>query len=170
MAPASCSPWPCCERGVTSCLSLCLSLALAEGPRGAGRGCDGSAADPRGYGPPGPGSGCLAARAAHADGHRPGPRSLCRVPGLFSLYPPTPSLLTPPTHTPPWRGAGSVTAASSLAVSQAQPRTHSLAASHSWTCIQSLTRTRHTRAPIQSQAKDVKTQTWRSSPGTLMQL
>lgn len=101
VAPASCSLWPCCERGVTSCLSLCLFLALPEGPCGTGRGCDGSTADPRGYGPPGPGPGpgCLPASAASADGHRRGPRSSCRVPGLFSL----PSFLPFTAHTPPSR-------------------------------------------------------------------
>lgn len=103
VAPASCSLWPCCERGVTSCLSLCLFLALPEGPRGTGRGCDGSTADPRGYGPPGPCPGCLPASAASAVGHCCGTRRSCRVPGSFLCKPP----LSPPApciaHTPPSR-------------------------------------------------------------------
>lgn len=96
MAPASCSLWPCCERGVTSCLSLCLFLALPEGPRGTGRGCDGSTADPRGYGPPGPCPGCLPASAASAVEHCCGTRRSCRVPGSFLCKPPPPSPLLPP--------------------------------------------------------------------------
>lgn len=97
MAPASCSLWPCCEQGVTSCLSLCLFLALPEGP--CGHGCDGSAADPRGYDPPGPGSGCLPGSAASADGHSDGPWSSCRVPGLFFQLPDPPQP-PPPTLQP----------------------------------------------------------------------
>lgn len=126
MAPASCSLWPCCKRGVTSCLSLCLFFALPEGPRGTGRGCDGSTADPRGYDPPGPGPSYLPASAASADGHRCGPRSSCRVPGPLSLCRPSPSSrsLHRPHFTP--KGAGTVTAASRLAVSQAQAWTHRL--------------------------------------------
>ena len=155
MAPASCSLWPCCERSVTSCLSLCLFLALPEGPCGTDRGCDGSAADPCGYGPPGPGPGCLPASAASTDGHRSGPRSFCRVPGLFS------PLLHCPHSTP--KGAGTVIAASRLALSQAQPWTHSLTASHSWPWTKSLTHA-HTRLHSYThtsayQPKDIQTQT-----------
>lgn len=163
MAPASCSLWPCCERGVTSCLSLCLFLALPEGPCGTGRGCDGSAADPRGYGPPGPGPGCLPASAASADGHRHSPRSSCRVPGPFSL-PPCP--LHHPHST--LKGAGAVTAASRLAVSQAQPQTQSLTASHSWPRTKSLTHAHtHSHSYIHTspyQPKDIQTHTYRHRP------
>lgn len=102
MAPASCSLWPCCRRGVTSCLSLCLFLALPEGPRGAGRGGDGSAADPRGCGPPGPGPACLPASAASADGHRLAARRSCRVPGPYSP-PPFPHSAPFAAHAPPSR-------------------------------------------------------------------
>lgn len=163
VVPASCSLWPCCERGVTSCLSPCLFLALPEGPRGAGRGGDGSAADPRGYGPAGPGPGCLPASAASADGHHREPREP-RVPGLFSL-PPCPHNHHHHRHRPhsTLKGAGTVTAASRLAVSQAQPRTHSLAASHSWPCTESLTHA-HTRLhsyihTSAYQPKDIQTKT-----------
>lgn len=126
VAPASCSLWPCCELRVTSCLSLCLFLALPEGPCGTGRGSDGSAADPHGYGPPGSGPGCLPASAACADGHRDSPWSSCRVPGPFSVLP----ALNP-------QGTGTVTAASRLTVSPDQPGT--LNASHSWLWTKSLT-------------------------------
>lgn len=167
MAPASCSLWPCCERGVTSCLSLCLFLALPEGPRGTGGGCDGSAADPLGQCPTGPGPGCLPASAASADGHRRSPRRSCRVPGPFSLSPCPPS---PPPHHPhsSLKGAGTVTAASRLAVSQAQPRTHSLTASHSWPRTKSLTHA-HTRSHSYIhtrpyQPKDIQTHTYRHRP------
>lgn len=166
VAPASCSLWPCCKRGVTSCLSLCLFLALPEGPRGTGRGCDGSTADPRGYGPPGPSPGCLPASAASADGHRRGPRSSCRIPGPFSLPPcPPPSPQRPHSTL---KGAGTVTAASRLTVSQAQPWTHCLTASHSWPCTKSLTHAHtHSHSYIHTSArqpKDIQTQILRHRP------
>lgn len=85
MAPASCSLWPCCERSVTSCLSLCLFLGLPEGPRGTHHGSDGSTAGPCGHGPPGPISACLSASAACTGGHRCCSWRSCRVPGLFCL-------------------------------------------------------------------------------------
>lgn len=99
MAPASCSLWPCCKRGVTSCLSLRLFFALPEGPPGTSRGCDGSAADPCSYGPPGPQPGSIPARAASAVGHCRRLRCSCRVPGLFlcPLHPPN-ALCTPPSR------------------------------------------------------------------------
>lgn len=66
--------------------------------------------------------------------------------------PPTPNFLTatptpPPLHSPhsTLKGVGTVTAASRLAVSSAQPRTPSLTALHSWTCTESLTHA-HTRS------------------------
>lgn len=165
VAPASCSLWPCCERGVTSCLSLCLFLALPEGPRGTGRGCDGSTADPRGYGPPGPYPGCLPASAASTVGHCCGTRRSCCVPGSFLCKPPPPPLPSCPLHRPhsTLKGAGTVTDASRLAVSSAQPRTHSLTALHSWTCIESLTHA-HTRScsyihTSAYQPKDMQAQT-----------
>ncbi|KAG7242581.1 hypothetical protein INR49_020294 [Caranx melampygus] len=59
-------------------LFLVLSCAPPKGPRGTGSGCDGSAADPRGYGAPGAGPGSLPASTASADWHRSGPWSPCR--------------------------------------------------------------------------------------------
>lgn len=84
VAPTSCSLWPCCEQSVMSCLSLCLSLALPEGPRGADCGSDGSAAQPHGHDPPGPGPVYLPASAADADNYRGDPRSSGRLTGLFA--------------------------------------------------------------------------------------
>lgn len=83
VAPASCSLWPCCEQSVMSCLSLCLFLALPEGPRGTDCGSDGSTADPSGYGSPGPGPVYLSASASGTDNRHSGPWSFSRVPGLF---------------------------------------------------------------------------------------
>lgn len=128
MAPASCSLWPCCELSVTSCLSPCLFLALPEGPRGTGRGSDGSAADPRGYGPAGPGPVSLPASAASADGHCRGPRSSCRVSGPFPLPPRCPSSTARPRSA--LKGTGAIKSARRLAVSQAHPGNHSRTTSH----------------------------------------
>ena len=66
------------------------------------------------------------------------------------------------------KGAGTVTAASRLAVSQAQPRTHSLIASHSWPRTKSLTHA-HTRShsyihTSPYQPKDIQTHTYRHRP------
>lgn len=132
MAPASCSPWPCCKRGVTSCLSLHLFFALPEGPPGTSRGCDGSTADPCSYGPPGPQPGSIPACAASAVRHCHGLRCSCRVPGSFlcPLRPPPPAL--------PLEGAGTVTSARRHGCVTARPWTHSLTQldmhrkSHTW--------------------------------------
>lgn len=142
MAPASCSPWPCCKRGVTSCLSLHLFFALPEGPPGTRRGCDGSTADPCSYGPPGPQPGSIPARAASAVGHRHGLRCSCRVPGSF-LVPTTP---TTPCTPPPSRVQALSHLPGGMAVSRLSPGP---TASHSWTCIESLTHG-HTSAIIHS--------------------
>lgn len=94
MAPASCSLWPCCKQGVTSCLSLHLFFALAEGPPGTSRGCDGSTADPCSYGPPGPQPGSIPACAASTVRHCHSFWCSCCVPGSFlcPLHPPPPAL------------------------------------------------------------------------------
>lgn len=90
-------------------------------------------------------------------------RSLCRP---ATPPPPTPS--SPQRPHSSLKGAGTVTAASRLAVSQAQPRTHSLTASHSWPCTKSLTHA-HTRShsyihTSACQPKDIQTQTLRHRP------
>lgn len=138
VAPASCSLWPCWERGVTSCLSLCLFLALPEGPCGTGRGCDGSAADPRGFASPGPGPACPPASAACTAGNRHGLWRFCRIPGLFPLPHCPPLILLHYRPHSTLKGEGTVTAARRLAVSQAQTRTHSYTTSHSWPWTKSL--------------------------------
>ncbi|MEQ2160729.1 hypothetical protein GOODEAATRI_002398 [Goodea atripinnis] len=65
------------------CLSLCLFLALPEGPCSGDRGSDISAADPSGHDPPGPSPVYLPACATNTDEHHSGPRRSSRVPGLF---------------------------------------------------------------------------------------